>query len=208
VRALLGHTGSDAQVACSPQGTSTTASDQQKRWTLTQTLLNDASIDPADRVSGCLVLLYTQPVSRIATFSQDDVSERDNETYLSFAHEPVLMPEPLGRLVRELPTRRQTGPSGMAPARRRWLFPGRNAGAHQHPEYIRARLKRLGIDCRANRNAALLQLAAELPPVVIASLLGLHPTTAVRWSQAAGANWTGYAARKLPHAYAAGNNHR
>jgi hypothetical protein len=55
------------------------------------------------------------------------------------------MPEPLDDLVRRLPVRRQTGPSGTAAGD--WLFPDRQAGQHQHPEYRRRRLGALGIDC-------------------------------------------------------------
>ena len=46
------------------------------------------------------------------------------------------------------------------------------------------------------RNAALLHLAAELPPIVIADLLGIHPHTANRWSDAAGGRWMNYAAHR------------
>jgi len=37
---------------------------------------------------------------------------------------------------------------------------------------------------------------AELPPSVIADLLGIHPNTAVKWTKAAGGDWSRYAARR------------
>ncbi|MER8000009.1 hypothetical protein [Streptomyces sp. NPDC095613] len=42
---------------------------------------------------------------------------------------------------------------------------------------------------------------ADLPPVVIADLLGIHPKTAERWATLAGGNWCGYLAvrRAAPH---------
>ena len=43
------------------------------------------------------------------------------------------------------------------------------------------------------RLSALNQLAAELPPAILASTLGIHPNTAARWSGTAGGNWTNYA---------------
>jgi hypothetical protein len=46
------------------------------------------------------------------------------------------------------------------------------------------------------RHAALMQLAAEIPPTMLAGILGIHPTTAVKWTRLAGGNWTGYAAAK------------
>ena len=59
------------------------------------------------------------------------------------------------------------------------------------------RLRELSIEPRAARNAALLQLGAELPSVVLADLLGIHIGTAERWTAAAGARWTHYAAARL-----------
>ena len=39
---------------------------QDQRWTLTARLLHDTTLDPTDRVAGCLLLLYGQPLSRTA----------------------------------------------------------------------------------------------------------------------------------------------
>jgi hypothetical protein len=38
-----------------------------------------------------------------------------------------------------------------------------------------------------------------MPAAVLADLLGLHPTTAVRWMHEAGADWTRYAAELTLH---------
>jgi hypothetical protein len=47
---------------------------------------------------------------------------------------------------------------------------------------------------RAARNGALLHLAGEVPPVVLADLLGISINNAVRWVQAASGDWSTYAA--------------
>jgi hypothetical protein len=52
----------------------------------------------------------------------------------------------------------------------------------------------LSIRSQAGRRAALVDLAAQLPAAVLADLLNLHPTTAVRWMREAGGDWNGYAA--------------
>ena len=46
----------------------------------------------------------------------------------------------------------------------------------------------------AGRRAALTDLAAQLLAAVLADLLHLAPTTAVRWMHQAGGNWSRYAA--------------
>lgn len=169
----------------------------EARWTLARRLLHDDdSLDVGDRVAGALVVLYAQPVARIAQLRRSDITDHDGDVLLRLGHERVLMPDPLGDLVRRLPARRQVGPSGAVPAAAQWLFPGRHAGRPQHPEHIRKRLGTLGIQCRGSRNAALLQLATEVPAAVLADTLGLSANTAVRWTKTAGGDWTRYAARR------------
>ena len=113
---------------------------------------------------------------------------------LRLGHAPILLPAPLDELVLDLVAARNghatVGCSSASP----WLLPGgrpgRPIGAHQ----LMVRLHRLGIRARPARAAALLQLAAELPPVVLARLLGLHPTVAAAWQRLSGGQWTSYAA--------------
>ncbi len=86
-----------------------------------------------------------------------------------------------------------------------WLFPGRQAGRHQHPDYLRVRLGTLGIDCRVQRRAALLQLASEVPASVLADMLNLSPSTAAKWVERAGGNWTNYVADRMSVAMVGGS---
>jgi hypothetical protein len=86
------------------------------------------------------------------------------------------------------------GRSLLAPSSQAWLFAGRQPDRPLHPLQLIRRLGELGIPTRATRNAALLQLAAEVPPTVLADLLGLHPYTTVGWVKAAGGDWNRYAA--------------
>jgi hypothetical protein len=170
--------------------------DHEARWALARRLLHDETIDPGDRVAGALVVIYAQRLSYIARLTRADVVERDGEVFIRLGKEDVLMPEPLGPLLRDLPWRRQIGIAGMLHATE-WLFPGRQAGRHQHPEYLRVRLSKLGIDCRAQRRAALLQLASQVPAAVLADMLNIAPSTAAKWVDWAGGNWTNYAAERV-----------
>ena len=47
---------------------------QDQRWALTVRLLHDTALDPTDRVAGCLLLLYGQPLSRIAVMTTSQVT--------------------------------------------------------------------------------------------------------------------------------------
>ena len=189
------HHASALTVPTIPTGGTVTVADPEARWTLARRLLHDEDLDPGDRVAGALVVLYAQPIARIARLRASGITVEDQTVYLRFAHDRVLMPDTLGQLIRELPHRRQTGPSAVR-AGDQWLFPGRHAGQPQHPEHLGRRLAALAIDCRAQRTTALLQLAAQVPAVVLADTLGLTPRTAVRWATHAAGNWTTYAARR------------
>ncbi len=173
------------------------ATNSEAGWDHARRLLHDNDIDPADRVIGTLVVLYAQPLTRIARLRLDDIVDIDGDIHLNLGKEPVFMPEPLAGFLRQLPWRRQTGPSGHAPTVDNWLFPGRQAGRHQHPDYLAARLRNLGIPTRASRSTALARLAAQLPARVLADLLNIHINTAVRWIDTAGGNWTRYTADRI-----------
>ena len=64
------------------------------------------------------------------------------------------------------------------------LLAGRFAFLHRHAH------------ARTARNATLIGLASELPPPVLADLLGMHPTTAVRWANLASRDWHTYLATR------------
>lgn len=169
--------------------------DHEARWALARRLLHDDTIDPGDRVAGALVVIYAQRLSNIAKLTSSDVVERDEEIFIRLGKEDVLMPGPLGVLLRDLPWRRQIGIGGKLHTTE-WLFPGRQAGRHQHPDYLRVRLGALGIECRAQRRAALLHLASEVPASVLADTLNLAPSTASKWVDWAGGTWTNYVAER------------
>jgi len=169
--------------------------DHEARWALARRLLHDDTIDPGDRVAGTLVVVYAQRLSNVARLTRSDVVERDGDVFIRLGKEYVLMPEPLGGLLRALPWRRQIDIAGKLHATQ-WLFPGRQAGRHQHPDYLRVRLGTLGIDCRIQRRAALLQLATEVPASVLPDMLNLSPSTAAKWVEWAGGNWTNYVAHR------------
>ena len=89
-----------------------------------------------------------------------------------------------------------TSPSTDATAASRWLFPGGFAGCHLDPETLANRLRQLGISSAKLRTDVLLDLAADIPPAIVADLIGLYPTTAARWTHAAGGDWAGYVAQR------------
>ena len=167
-----------------------------ERWALARRLLHDESLDPSDRAAGVLVVIYAQPVHRVALLRREQRIERDGTLYLELGTEPLEIPEPLAGLLRLLPHSRRDRDEVARRFASPWLFPGRIAGRPMHPEYLQHRLGKLGVVSRLQRSAALLQLASELPSAVLADLLGFDRSTAERWVRYSSGAWVNYAAQR------------
>jgi hypothetical protein len=170
------------------------ASHPDQRWAQLARLLHDEHLDLIDRVAGALMLLFGQQQSRIAAMTTDQVTNRDHEVLVRFGQHKVPVPEPLGALLHQLIRDRKPHIGVGSPTNTRWLFPGGLPGRPTTAARLADRLRALGIKTQPARRAALIDLAAQLPAAVLADLLNLHPTTAVRWMHQAGGDWTRYAA--------------
>lgn len=170
------------------------AYDEPGRLERIASLLRDDSIPIEIRVAGALVLVYGQHLSRIVTWTVDRVGhdERSGAVTLRFDRVPVTLAEPVGGLVLELVDRRR----GQARAGRSgdWLFPGGLPGRHIDPGHMGTRLAANGIDLRDGRNAAVAELATDIPAPVLAELLGMHDNTAVSWTKSMQRDWTSFIA--------------
>lgn len=171
----------------------------QDRWRLAQRLLHDDDLHSAHRLAGCLVLLYGQPVRRLVGLRRSDITTSSGRTTISLGSEALLLAPPLDQLARELAAGSSPDPTilGLAqsfPSGQQWLFPGRRAGQPIGDKGLWRRLTKLGIPIRGARNSALLELARDVPPSILADLLGLTPEAVDRWRELAGGSWTSYAA--------------
>lgn len=186
---------------------------EEQRWTLTKTVLADATLADEDRLAAGLVLLYGQTAQSIVQLRRDDVQTHTTSkdqisgqgsrsvTTLRLGRDPLELIEPLDQLARNLAaaSRDQGGPGGLSRAFDTdpgWLFHGRGPDKPLGAEALRRRLVRLGIHAREGRNTALLTLARDTPPSVLADLLGVSTTTADRFRDVAAGSWTGYLAAR------------
>ena len=165
------------------------------RWHLARRLLHDDTIELTDRVAGSLVLLYGQQLSRIATLTRDQVAVATDATRLQLGTVAIDFPPPLHALVARLTSERHAYSGIAAGDGRRWLFPGLDSGRPLTAYQLGQRLRRLGIQPAQDRRAALAHLGGQLPAALLSRLLGIPPTTAVRWVRVAGGDWNTYAAQ-------------
>jgi len=170
-----------------------TATEPEQRWEQITQLLHDETIDLTDRVAGCLLLLYGQQLSRIAAMTTDQVTEYDGTVVVRFGRDEINLPDKLGQALLEL-VRTGRPYTGVGSPNTRWLFPGLLPSKPITASRLGERLRRLGIAAQPGRRSTMIHLAAHLTAAVLADLLNLAPTTAVRWMHQAGADWTRYAA--------------
>ena len=170
---------------------------EDQRWQLLQRCLTDGTLPIGVRAAGALVLLFGLQLQRIRHLTAGQITDKDDNAYLTAGRQPVLLPPRLGAILRELaaqpPPRLMISHGPDAP---RWLFPGRVPGQPLDLHSLINQLNRHGISARPARNGALAALASDLPAAVLADFLGIHVNTAVRWVIYVRKDWTDYLAAR------------
>jgi hypothetical protein len=131
------------------------ALDAETRWAIIAKLLHGPDIDLADRVAGSFVLLYAQPLSRIAMMTTKAVTVTDTDITVRFGTQVVVVPDPLATHLATLITTGRAHHIGIGSTTpSRWLFPGHLPGRPITAIRLGQRLSIHGIDARAARRAA------------------------------------------------------
>jgi hypothetical protein len=76
--------------------------DDEHRLEILRGLLHDHDLDPRDRFAGSLVLLFGQPLTRIAKLRRDDLIDHGDRVAVRLGREPVELPDPLARIAIDL----------------------------------------------------------------------------------------------------------
>ncbi|WLQ06161.1 hypothetical protein [Arthrobacter oryzae] len=166
---------------------------QGQRLAMLKACLTDDIDTLSYRVAATLLLLYAQPVVKIAAMKSTDVILTPGGLRLSLGVEhPAPVPEPFASLLTEHLASRpnmRTGSSSGSP----WLFPGYRAGQHLHPNTLMMRLREIGIDLLGARNASLRSLVKEVPAPLVAEMLGYSYQVTQKHAAAAADPWSRYA---------------
>jgi hypothetical protein len=173
-----------------------TSLDAESRWDCARRLVDDDTLDPADRVAGALVVLYAQPLTRIVTLTTADVVLAPGRVQLRLGPDPLDIPEPFAELLHGLPHRRRD--STVEQIATSWLFPGSHAGRHLGIRALGERLRRIGIEPRRLRLAATDQLCRKIPPALLAGVLGLRTASVALATSRTSGQWAHYPADRRP----------
>jgi ribosomal protein S18 acetylase RimI-like enzyme len=189
-------------------------SEVNELWGLVQTDLE--AYHREDRLAGLLVLLYAQTASAISQLTLDHVQTGDHQVRLRLGHEPVVLPEPLDILARQVVAARHghatIGDAGTSP----WLFPGGQPGRSISAFRMAERLRDLGLYSGRARSAARCSSSPQscclpqcspgcsastsrLPSPGNAPLPETGPPTPPRWHAALSTAQSGYPMTKASH---------
>lgn len=165
-----------------------------ERLDIIRRLLEDTTLDTASRLAGLLVVVFAQPLNRVARLTLDQIHREEHQVKLAFGTQPVVIPPPIDQILLKQAERRHrravVARTGTSP----WLFPGLRAGEPMSPQGMLKKLRHLGIQARPARHTALLDLAKDVPAPVLSRLLGISLWSATRWCGETGAEGAQYAA--------------
>jgi len=118
--------------------------EQRERLNLLGYLLTSADLPLRPRVAAIIVLLYAQPLSRVARLTIDDVVHDGDQVLLRLGDPPSPLPAPVADLLLTWIDNRDNMNSA-ANHHSRWLFPGHRAGQPMHSDTLAALVGNLGI---------------------------------------------------------------
>jgi hypothetical protein len=169
---------------------------QGQRLAMLKACLTDDIDTLSYRVASTLLLLYAQPVVKIAAMKSTDVILTPDGLRLSLGEgDPAPVPEPFASLLTEHLASRPNMRTGSSSGSE-WLFPGYRPGHHMHPNTLMERLREIGINLLGARNASLRALVKEVPAPLVAEMLGYSYQVTQKHATAAAEPWSRYPRRE------------
>jgi hypothetical protein len=130
------------------------------------------------------------PLVKVSAVPMSKVLVAPDGVSLELGITPSPVPEPFAGLLKghiiNRPNLRTAG------ADNPWLFPGYRPGEHLHPNTLMDRLRWLGIDLLGARNTALPELVTQVPPPVVAEMLGYSDQAVHRHANLIAQPWGRY----------------
>lgn len=171
-------------------------SDRERQQILTR-ILQDDGILARTKLAAALVLLYGIRPHRIVRITLDQVSSADGLARIQIGTEQLYLPEELGIVAETAFAARSARRLLHDVTDHVWLFPGSRPGYPLASPTLTRRLNEAGVPVARARKGALTSLAAQLHPVVLADLTGIHIRTAILWRNAVAASRSRYVSELL-----------
>lgn len=168
---------------------------QQRLEHITRLLDPAADLAPGERAAALLLLLYGQPIVRIASMRLQQLRTTGTVVTVSFTNDTLTIPAPFDQVILNhlaaLPHQ-----TTALHRENHWLFPGGRPGQHLNQTTLMNKLRDSGIDLRGARNASLRALVLELPAPVIADSMNYSYKVTEKHRQNAGAVFIDYVTKR------------
>lgn len=166
----------------------------EERNVLIHHALESPELGRGDRVAAILLLVFGQPLARIAALkvNQFEYSD-DGRLRVTFKASPIEIPPPFDEKIKEFLARRMNQ-NTVANQNSSWCYPGYVSGEHLNANHLMNRLREVGINLRGAKNAALQELVQRIPPAIVAETMGYSSQAMEIHQQRAGAKWMVYPA--------------
>jgi hypothetical protein len=176
---------------------------EDERFTTISRLFTDLSLPLQVRAVGLLVAFYGQIPGRLRRLRKSDVqrSERNGVvTIVGGRRQPLELEPIIGEIVWQLRSTSGVHAGIASGVGNEWLFEGYRPGRALSESGLGRQLAKAGINVRALRGAALVDMASNVELQIISSEIDLTDQTAYRWWELAGGSWGGYAADRAKEA--------
>jgi hypothetical protein len=163
-------------------GTNTEANE-----TALQLILTEEGHAPRIRLAVLLTVVYGIRVHRVAALRRDAFRIVNGKAVIMLGTIDLTLPAPATQwvedILRDFPIRSRVGGSRIDAT---WLYPGYRHGDHMLPSSLKAKLRALGVSPGRAHQVATAAIINQVPPAVVARLLGVSISTAAEWHSLGG----------------------
>ncbi len=149
--------------------------------------LSDNTMNPRTRLAIVLTVVYGIRVHRIAELRLENLSVEDGTAGIHLGIVRLELPTAtipwIRMLLAGVPTRRRFGGSTQNST---WVYPSPHHGEHQLPSSLAAHLRIYSVSPVTAHQAATAAIVTQVPPAVVARILGVSLTTAANWQRLTG----------------------
>jgi integrase len=166
-------------------------SEEERLATVRRCLRDPHWASARTRFAAVLLLLYAQPVTKIAKLRLEDLARQDDLVTVNLGSAPAVLPDAVRPLLEEHLAHRPNTFTAANPDSP-WLFPGTRPGQPLTANSMMIDLREAGIQLLGARNGALRTLTLDMPAAVAADVLGYSATVTEQHARLAGSPWMSY----------------
>lgn len=170
----------DLDISTLPRREPTISISEEQLEDVIRILATDRTIALDACLASLLIAVYGLPASKVLALRRNQLRDEGAALDLLIGERPLVLPDPIAALAKEqLDLLSEAPPDG-------WLFPGLRPGLPRDPQYLRRRLRPLGVTISELQNTARFRLAGAVPAKVLADTLDFSVATFENYAHLSG----------------------